>query len=189
MRTSHLFLAFMLGATACRTRVSSSVEGRNSVAAADRDPELLVARGREHAETGDLLRAEQYFAAALGAGADDRKVLPLLLRVCVASSHYRYAIDHVEVALARDPTNSRLRFVSGALHSLIGAHAAARERLERTARELNADPEIQFSVGTFFRDDLVDTVGADRYFREYLRLAPSGVHAEEARASSMERLR
>ncbi len=185
-----LALAVVASSAGCTSQqqAAAPATGKKSDAHPDRDPESLVASGRAYADAGDLVRAEQYFVAALDHGADYNTVLPLLLRVCLSSNHYRYAIDHVEVALARDPTNSRLRFVSGSLHLLVGAHGTARERLEQAARELAEDPEVQFQVAAFFRDDLADKVNADRYFRQYLRIAPQGAHAPEARASLMEAL-
>src|SRR5690606_22638006 len=45
----------------------------------------LTAQGLSFAEQGDYVRAEQYLAGALRAGADVDRVLPSLLRVCVAS--------------------------------------------------------------------------------------------------------
>lgn len=192
MKTMAIIVVVAMAASSAgcapRDGATAQVASKKADLHPDRDPQSLVASGRAYADAGDLVRAEQYFVAALDHGADYDKVLPLLLRVCLASNHYRYAIDHVEVALARDPTNSRLRFVSGSLYLLVGAHGTARERLEQAARELGDDPEVQFQVAAFFRDDLADKVNADRYFRHYLRIAPKGNHATEARASLMEAL-
>jgi tetratricopeptide (TPR) repeat protein len=154
----------------------------------DKDPRLLFERGRAFAEAGDLVRAEQYLGAALKAGADERAVVPVLLRVCIAARHYRYASEVAELTLARMPDDPRLRLVVGALYVQIGNPGLAREHLERAARELATDADVQFAVGVVFRDDLADRAAADRYFREYLRLQPNGGHAAEARASVMERV-
>ncbi|WP_394836807.1 hypothetical protein LVJ94_07850 [Pendulispora rubella] len=154
----------------------------------DRDPQLLFERGKAYADLGDLVRAEQYFGAALTAHADERKVLPELLRVCVASRHYRLASEYAQVALARRPKDAHLRFVVGALYVSIGEIGRAREHLEQSARDMPEDAEVQFAVGTFFRDELTDQIGADPFFREYLRLAPRGPHADEARTSLMQKV-
>jgi Tfp pilus assembly protein PilF len=148
----------------------------------------LIAEGRGYAEAGDALRAEQYFAAALNAGADEKVVLPLFLRACIADKNYRLAIEYAEAALAREPKNAHLRLLSGTLHASIGDTARSRERLERAASELPNEAEVQFTVAVSFRDDAGDVVMADRYFRRYLALAPNGAHAEEAKSSLMEQI-
>jgi hypothetical protein len=45
-----------------------------------------------------------------------------------------------------------------------------------------------YALAVLSRDEN-DPVGADKHFREYLRLAPNGPHAEEAQASLLESVR
>jgi tetratricopeptide (TPR) repeat protein len=153
-----------------------------------KDPTLLIERGQAFSAVGDYTRAEQYFAAALAAGAKSQEVLPHLLKACVASGDLRLASEYAETELSRNPENARLRFLTGALYASIGNRTVARKHLEKAATDLPKDPEVQFAVAAFFRDDLQDRVGGDAYFREYLKLAPKGEHASEAKASLMERL-
>ena len=175
--------------TACSaSRGAGGASDANKGVTEDRDPAFLVERGKAFAAAGDLVRAEQYLAAALTVGGDERVVVPLLVRVCVASHHYRLASDYADQLLARNPNDSRLRLLVGALYVSIGSPARAREHLERAARELPSDGDVQFAVAVFFRDDLADKAAADPYFREYLRLQGNGAHAAEARASLMERV-
>ena len=47
----------------------------------------LYRRGIALGHAGDLIRAEQYLAAAIDRGYPAEQALPPLLRVCVASSH------------------------------------------------------------------------------------------------------
>jgi Tfp pilus assembly protein PilF len=154
-----------------------------------KDPTVLIERGRAYAEAGDYTRAEQYLSAALAAGGKPKAVLPHLLKACVQSGHLRLASEHAESQLSRDPDDAHLRFLAGALHASLGNRAAARTHLEKAASDLPNDADVQFSVAAFFRDHLGDRVVADPYFRGYLKLAPKGEHAEEARASLMERIR
>ena len=153
-----------------------------------KDPVQLAARGDAYAELGDYTRAEQYFGAAIAAGGKTAEILPRLLRACVGAGDLRLAAEYAETELARNPDNAHLRFVTGALYAQIGNPVAAREHLVQAASALPDDGEVQFSVAAFFRDDLHDRVVADPYFREYLRIAPTGAHAEEARHSLMERV-
>jgi len=153
-----------------------------------KDQKLLVQQGEAYAEAGDFTRAQQYYAAALAAGAKSSVILPHLLRACIAAGDLRLASEYAETELARNPDNARLRFVAGALHAQVGNREAARKHLVQAASEMKEDAKVQFSVATFFRDDLKDIISADPYFREYLRLAPKGEHAPEARGSLMERV-
>ena len=153
-----------------------------------KDPVLLAARGDASSEAGDYTRAEQYFGAAIAAGGKTSEILPRLLRACVGAGDLRLAAEYAETELSRNPANAHLRFVTGALYAQIGNNFAAREHLVQAATDLPNDEEVQFSVAAFFRDDIKDRAVADPYFREYLRLAPKGAHAEEARHSLMERV-
>lgn len=181
-----LAFAFTLALAGCASsavkRTRTPTEEKAEAAAA------LVQKGREFAEGGDVLRAQEYFTSALKAGADEKVVLPLLLRVCVAERNYRLAIEFAESSLARNPKNSRLRLLAGTLHASVGDTARSRERLERAADELANEADVQFTVAVSFRDDANDVVMADKYFRRYLALAPNGEHAEEAKGSLMEQV-
>lgn len=152
------------------------------------DPRLLLERGKAFAEVGDNVRAEQYFAAAIAAGGDQKEILPPLLRACVASGNVRLASEYAETALAKSPNDAHLRFLTGALQATVGNRVSARTHLVRAASDLPKDAEVQFAVAAFFRDTMIDLVEADQYFRAYLKLAPRGEHAEEARASIMQDL-
>lgn len=155
----------------------------------ERDPAVLLEQGRAYQELGDALRAQQYFAASLKAGAHEDVAFPLLMRACIDQKNYRLAVEYVEATLARHPRDARLRFLAGALHGMVGDSARSRERLVRAAKELPDDAEVQFAVGVFFRDDVNDVAAADPYFRRYLTLAPEGAHAEEAKSSTMVELK
>jgi tetratricopeptide (TPR) repeat protein len=153
-----------------------------------KDPVVMMEHADAFAENGDYTRAQQYYSAALAAGGKPSVVLPKLLRACIASGDLRLATEYAEQELSRNPDDAKLRFVTGALHAQIGNRPAARNHLAQAAEQLKQNPKVQYSVATFFRDDLQDRVSADPYFREYLRLAPNGEHAAEARGSLMERV-
>lgn len=155
----------------------------------DHTSEKLLARGRAFAEVGDLTRAQQYLAAALEEGADPEVALPLLIQVCVAERSYRVALRYAKPYLVKDPNNHRLRFVVATLYLSIGEVKKAQEELTRVANEAPDNALAHFTLGVLLRDDVADVVAADRHFREYLRIEPSGEHAEEARASLLKRVR
>jgi tetratricopeptide (TPR) repeat protein len=148
----------------------------------------LLTKGEQLEASGDYLRAEQYLAAALAAGAGDRAALPALLHACIAARHYRLGSEYADAALTRDPSNSRLRFMTAALFLAIGERGRAREQFELAASQLGGDADVQFAVAVFFRDEMSDPVSADPYFRKYLQVSPTGAHAGDARGSLMERV-
>jgi tetratricopeptide (TPR) repeat protein len=163
-------------------------KGAKDASDAGLTPTQLLEVGANFAQTGDLVRAEQYLVAALEAGAPTRQALPILLRICVESRRYRVALEHAEGALGSDPGNSRLRFLTGSLYAATGDVPRAREHLTRAARELPRDPKVQFSLGVFSRDVEQSPAEADAYFRAYLRLEPEGAHAAEAKNALLTRL-
>jgi len=154
-----------------------------SVVAAERDPDKLLARGLGFAQVGDLTRAEQYLVAALDAGASADKVLPKLLIVCIASAHYRAGLEYAAPELQRNPANASLRFVVAELEAFTGDSAAARKNLGMVTEAEPTEPAPHFAYGRLLRDGIGDIAGADREFRAYLQLEPTGEHANEARAS------
>jgi tetratricopeptide (TPR) repeat protein len=143
----------------------------------------LLKRGESLARTGDSVRTGQYLEAALDLGADTQRVLPLLLTVYVRSGRYRVALERAERHLASHPSDDRIRFLTGALHAALGAHARAAEHFERILARMPDHASAHFALAALLRDSCADPAGADRHFREYLRLDPRGPHAEEARAS------
>jgi len=159
-------------------------EQRDKVAK-EEAPETLFERGRELARIGDNNRAEQYLSGAMDGGADPSKVLPLLLRVCIAEHRYRVAIDYAEPYMRRRPDDYRLRFVIASLYHSIGEPQNARRELEQVVRSKPDHADAHFAMAVIYRDDEEDPAQADAHFREYLRIAPTGDHAPEARASLM----
>lgn len=152
---------------------------------AERTPDKLVTRAKAFAVVGDTTRAEQYYAAALEAGAPDTLVTPLLVEVCVRDGRYRAAIEYAAPYLRRHPTDVAMRYALGTLYQGTGDVRGAREQLESVVGKRPDQPDPHYALGILLRDDVSDLVAADDQFREYLRLAPMGVHAEEARASLM----
>lgn len=143
----------------------------------------LVERGKIFAAMGDGTRAEEYLTAALDAGAKPKEVLPVLLSVCVQNGKYRSAILHAEQHLRTHPDDAQTRFVLGTLHAALGEAKEARVELQRALEARPGEANAHYALAVLARDTENDVVSADRQFREYLRLAPNGEHAEEARAS------
>jgi tetratricopeptide (TPR) repeat protein len=145
----------------------------------------LVDRGRAFAALGDWTRAEQYLSAALRQGADARRILPVLVHVCIEASRYRVAAEYVREYLPQDPDNPKLRLLYGMLEAAVGDREAARREYESVLREHPDEPGGHYALAVLLRDN-ADPVAAGVQFREYLRLSPDGEHASEARAALRE---
>jgi tetratricopeptide (TPR) repeat protein len=184
---STLTVLAALTAVGCGTPLNGGPT-KNAGTSPLKDPAVLVEQGEAYAANGDFTRAQQYFAAAIAAGGKSSAILPHLLKACIASGDLRLATEYAENELSRNPDDAHLRFLTGALQAQIGNRPGARQHLVQAASELKEDAKVQFSVATFFRDDMQNRVEADPYFRDYLRLAPKGEHAAEARGSLMERI-
>ncbi|RMH36669.1 MAG: hypothetical protein D6689_22065 [Deltaproteobacteria bacterium] len=141
----------------------------------------LAARGRAYARAGDLVRAEQYLAAALAKGGDDRDIVPQLVEVCVAGSRLRAAIAHADSYLARHPGDAGMRYVLGALRWAAGDRDGARAELRRALELAPRLADAEFALGQIAVEQ-DDDEAARRHMARYLALAPSGRHAREARA-------
>jgi tetratricopeptide (TPR) repeat protein len=181
MRRVIVLGALLVAASGCasKNKLAQQVE----VVKTEEAPDKLMARGRAFASVGDFARAEQYFAMALERGADVHTTLPLLLRVCAEAKRYRAGIDYAEPELRRHPGDYRLRFVVASFYTTIGDVGAARSALEQVIKDKPDMAPAHFALATLLRDEQGDLVEADTHFREYLRLEPAGVHADEARGS------
>ncbi len=185
-KSLHLGIAALLagiGAAGCAGKPLDRVAHDVTIVREERTPDKLVARGMAFADVGDLVRAEQYLAAALDAGADPNVVLPKLLRVCITSGNHLAAINYAAPLLQRHPDDAHLRFVVAELRMVTGDAQGARADLEQVVELTPADPAPHFAYARLLKDKVGDPLAADREFRAYLRLAPEGDHAEEARAS------
>lgn len=145
--------------------------------------EDLFQRGLALANAGDLVRAEQYLAASIGRGADPERVLPPLMRVCVAASRLRAAIEYAKPYLDRHPDAWSLRYLVATLHLAIGEDSQARVELERVVREQPDQAAPHWTLAMMLRENAVDQEQARAHLERYLELEPQGVHAGDARAA------
>lgn len=176
-------IAFVLVLPACAaTREDKAREAERTVRA-EQTADKLFERGKLFAHVGDYTRASQYLSAALDAGAKPDQVLPVLMRVLVVSGRFRTAIQLGEQELTKRPENHSLRFLVGTLHAAVGRADLAREHLEKVLAAQPKHAEAHYALAVLLRDGENDLVGADQHFREYLKLQPTGPHAEEARGS------
>ncbi len=178
-------LGFALLASACGGGSSPGSDPAHTLAIMKdaEKPERLVKDGRAFAAVGDTTRAEQYFTTAIARGADESKVLPLIIEVCVRDGRYELAIDRASNYVEKHPNDVRMRYLLGTLYAAIGDSSHARSELEFVVSQKPNDPAPHWALAKVLHDEAKDAASADGQFREYLRLAPTGTHAEEARAS------
>ncbi len=146
----------------------------------EQTPDNLFAAGQNFAALGDTTRAEQYLSAAIEKGADEKKVLPLLLEVCVRDGRFEMAIEYARPYVEKHPYDTRVRYLLATIYAAVGDADHAHDEITSvvTARPNDADPH--YLLGVVLRQQK-DLIGADAQFREYLRISPQGAHADEAR--------
>jgi tetratricopeptide (TPR) repeat protein len=185
-RWAWLAALLSLATLGCQSAGGARVQSNVRLFEEERSPARLAERGRAFAAVGDTTRAEEYFSAALDAGGDDAQLTGALLSVCIGDGRYRMAIEHARHYVGRHPADMKARFILGTLYAAVGESRAAREELERVASVDSEDPEVHYALAVVLRDGGGDALGVDRHFRAYLRLAPRGEHADEARGSLLQ---
>lgn len=190
MRPVPILLVAVLASALPACAASARPSGRPAAGTHPSVPTVpeLVDRGRAFAGVGDLTRAEQYFSAAIAAGADPRRTMPLLVHTCIRAGRYRVASDYVAQELRRDPEDLRLRRLHGLLEAATGNREVAFREYKFVLDRSPEDSEGHFAMAVLLRDSLDDAAAADEHFRTYLLLAPDGVHAAEARTSLLEKI-
>jgi tetratricopeptide (TPR) repeat protein len=146
---------------------------------ADVAPDELYRRGVALAQRGDLVRAEQYLAAALDRGFPKERGVPVLLRVCVASSRLSTALGYATPYLEEHPNDWSLRHLVATIHLGLGHADDARRELERVIADAPSQAEPHYLLGVVLRDELGEIDAAEPHFRRYLELAPDGRRADE----------
>jgi predicted Zn-dependent protease len=169
----------VLGLAACGGSQKAKTRPPDPLAKAP--AKLLLERGRAFAAAGDTIRAEQYLVAASRKGAPDRKVVPLLMEVCIRGQRFRTALAHAERFLARDPDDRRLQQLTASLYLATGSPEQARDTLEDLIEEEPDLPEPRYLLA-MAHQQLDEPDEAARELRAYLELKPRGRLAREARA-------
>ncbi len=127
--TSLAALAILLAACGARPRHPTTPPPADPIA--NIAHQELHARGIAFARTGDFIRAEQYLRAALEKGHRDTKVVPQLIRVCVAASRLRAAAAYAAPYLEQHPDDTATRTVLATIQLALGEQMAARDNLQR----------------------------------------------------------
>jgi predicted Zn-dependent protease len=186
IRHLHPLFACLLALGCARSAELEPARADGGAAEARASAELLMNRARSAYARADYTRAEQYLGLARENGRDEAEITPLLIDVCVKDQRYRAALQHTQEHLRRHPREYRLRFVQATLLGALGEVARAREDLEKVLAAKPEHADAHYALAVLLRDDLGNRLEADAHFRDYLRLSPRGVHADEAGESLLE---
>lgn len=143
--------------------------------------EALFQRGRESADRGDTVRAEQYLELALDKGYERNRALPVLLNVCLSSGRLRSALNYAEPELRLRPDDAELRYLVASIHLGLGQRDEARDELEQLLRLSSKHAAALYLLGVVEAEDFGEDASARAHFRSYLEAAPRGKHAAEVR--------
>ena len=143
----------------------------------------LHERGRNHEHSGDHVRAEQYYAAALTRG-HEAAMIPLL-RVCVTSDRYGAALRYAQAQLTVRPESWQLRYLMAELLGAVGRTNEERAELETLVSEVADRPDPHFALAEVYRHE-GRSRRAEFHYRRYLALAPTGAHARAARSQQID---
>ena len=180
MKNVATILGFVLAATRCASGAHTAHEPRAAAVAAQ-SAEAMYRTGLEQARAHDYVRAEQYLAASQARGYPAAKVVPALVRVCLASARLRAALHYAEPFIAENPDALGLRYVMSSVLLGLGQPDRARTELEAVIAQDPRHAPAHYLLAVTLRDDFEDSDGAAREFSAYLALAPNGAHAAEAR--------
>jgi len=175
-----------VSAAACSTPYGARVRDDARTIERDCDPKKLADAGAAWASVGDSPRSAQYLELAIACGAPESEIFPKLLVVLVRDKQYRSAVLATENHLRLHPGDVRARVVLASLYASVGDGAFARKEYETILRQEPDNAAAHYSLALILRGEQNDPLGADRHFREYLRVAPEGQHAEQVRGLLLE---
>jgi tetratricopeptide (TPR) repeat protein len=135
-----------------------------------RDPAALLKVAATFAARGESNRAEQYYVAALQAGAEPAEVYPSLVDACIQAGRLGSALQHAERHLRDAPDDLRLLRLSASLSEALGHVDAAREYAEQIARQSERGIEEELFLGAFFQRQQLEQ-RAQVHLKRYLALA------------------
>ncbi|QQR90959.1 MAG: tetratricopeptide repeat protein [Myxococcales bacterium] len=110
-------------------------------------------------------------------------MIPRLVKVCIAGSHYNAALQHATPYLNAHPKEWKLRQLVALILIATGEHEKAKQELDHVLRDAPNAAFCHFILASLLRDHFQSDSEAISHFTAYLELEPSGNHAEEAQNS------
>jgi tetratricopeptide (TPR) repeat protein len=180
LRLASVLCVLALG---CGSAPLTNTRTRVEIVRREQAADKLFTRGLAFAEIGDLTRSEQYLVSALDRGAEPRRAVPALLRVCIAANRHRAAIVYAREYGASLSHDAQFGFILALLESALGDHDAALDHLRNAVRTAPEHAGAHYQLAAQLERRNGGEAEILHHWREYLRLAPDGPHAEEARAA------
>ena len=138
--------------------------------------------GLAQLKLGKADEAVKAFRQAAELDHDDARPLEFIAAIQSQRDQWKGALDTLNEAVRRDSKSPRLLTALAVAESHIYGPQSARTRLaDVLARAPNYSPAV-FNLAVLYRDGFHNPAEAEKYFRHYLKLAPSDPHAAEARA-------
>lgn len=175
-------LALGACATASVTNGGSGGKSAGGDPLAEISPEQLYAQGELLAHHGEALRAEEYLSAALQRGYPADKVLPLLLKVCLAASRLGAALNYAQPYLQLHPDDHHLRYLVAAIQFGQSRPDEAARELRRVLQQQPDFAQAHYLLAVILRDHSHDLAAATEHFRRHQQLDPRGLHGAEVAA-------
>jgi predicted Zn-dependent protease len=145
------------------------------------NPKVNLELGDRSAQTGDWLRAEQYYLRAEALGVAEEQIVPRLLKVLVMARRYDEALERCHRRLSKTPTDRATRLVEAAIFEALERPHDAERDLNVLVRTRPDDPNPYLALGKLYRDSYNDAPRAREMFTKYLALAPKGDEADAIR--------
>jgi tetratricopeptide (TPR) repeat protein len=175
-----------LGLLGCQPSLGVPVHPTEAAALAQQrrieQSESWFAEGSRFEGSGDSDRAEQYYLAALRAGIAPDRAFPALIGVCVRAERFRTAAHYTEQYLGQSPANHHVRYLAATLRLALGQSNEALEHLQQLLAMNPTFAEAHYLAGVIYLSELSSFERADAHLRTYLKMEPSGKHADQARA-------
>lgn len=137
--------------------------------------------GMQASYRGDDVRAEHYFALAMRNGYPQRPALLALLRLCLAGSRLRAALNYAEPYLRMHPSDAELRYLVATMYHGLGQTPAALHELDQVLASDVDHADAHFLSALLLHEGHFSAADVKRHLERYLALNPHGVYAYEAR--------
>lgn len=131
----------------------------------------LQKKAREFSGRGESHRAEQYFLAALEAGASPDELYPELIDACVRGGRLGSAAVHVDKRLRERPDDLGLLRLSISLEEALGHERKAFARADQLTSSPHLSAEQQLFLAGYF-ERAGQTSRALKYFHIYMQNRP-----------------
>ena len=145
-------------------------------------PSELFEHGARFQRAGDIVRAEQYLSAAIAHGHPQSAAVPRLLELCLRASRLHAALSYGVPYLQERPNDIQLRLLLAAVRLGLAQFKEAHTELTEVLGQQPNHAAARYLRATIARDHVGDPRAAARDFVVYLKVAPNGPHALEAKA-------